>query len=56
MARKDFVGWTGLPPIAVLIEYIFGIRANLQEREITLDVTLTDAYGSKNTPLERTEV
>ncbi len=50
MARKDFVGWTGLPPIAVLIEYIFGIRANLQEREITLDVTLTDAYGIKKYP------
>ena len=39
-----------MPPIAVLIEYIFGIRANLQEREITLDVTLTDAYGIKKYP------
>ena len=32
MARKDFVGWTGLPPIAVFIEYILGIRSDYSER------------------------
>lgn len=50
MARKDFVGWTGLPPIAELIEYIFGIRANVQENNITLDVNLTDGYGIDRYP------
>lgn len=50
MARKDFVGWTGLPPIAELIEYIFGIRANVQENNITLDVSLTDGYGIDRYP------
>ena len=50
MARKDFVGWTGLPPIAELIEYIFGIRANYEENHITLDVNLTDAYGIDRYP------
>ena len=50
MARKDFVGWTGLPPIAVLIEYLFGIRADVQEHQITLDVNLTDAYGIAKYP------
>jgi hypothetical protein len=50
MARKDFIGWTGLPPIAELIEYIFGIRANLQDNKITVDVNLTDGYGIERYP------
>lgn len=52
MARKDFVGWTGLPPIADLIEYIFGIRADIQDNHVTLDVQLTDAYGINRYPLD----
>ena len=50
MARKDFVGWTGLPPIAELIEYIFGIRANHEQNTITMDVNLLDAYGIDKYP------
>ncbi len=50
MARKDFVGWTGLAPISNLIEFIFGIRANAPENHITLDVTLLDAYGIDRYP------
>ena len=50
MARKDFVGWTGLPPIAGLIEYIFGIRANVEENKLTVDVNLTDGYGLNRYP------
>lgn len=51
MARKDFVGWTGLPPIAELIEYIFGIRADMEEGRMTIDVHLTDGYGIDRYPL-----
>ncbi len=50
MARKDFVGWTGLPPIAELIEYIFGIRANYEINTITIDVNLLEAYGLDKYP------
>ena len=50
MARPDFVGWTGLPPIAGLIEYIFGLRANYATSTITLDVNLTDGYGIDRYP------
>lgn len=50
MARKDFVGWTGLPPIAVLIEYLFGIRANVQDGKMTIEVNLTDGYGLSRYP------
>ncbi len=50
LARKDFVGWTGLPPIAVLIEDIFGIRANVMDNKITIDINLTDSYGITKYP------
>ncbi len=50
MARKDFVGWTGLPPIAELIEYIFGIRADYEQKTITIDVNLLDSYGIDKYP------
>lgn len=50
MARPDFIGWTGLPPIAVLIEHIFGIRSNVYDKKMTIDVNLTEAYGMKRYP------
>ncbi|WP_099463943.1 MGH1-like glycoside hydrolase domain-containing protein [Parabacteroides provencensis] len=50
MARPDFIGWTGLPPIAVLIEHIFGIRSNVYDKKMTIDVNLTESYGIKRYP------
>jgi hypothetical protein len=50
MARPDFVGWTGLPPIAMLIEHIFGIRSNAIKQELTLDVHLLEEYGIQKYP------
>lgn len=50
MARKDFVGWTGLPPISELIEDIFGIRAAAMEHKLTIDVNLTEGYGISRYP------
>lgn len=50
MARKDFVGWTGLPPIAYLIEYIFGIHSNAMDKRLTIDANVTEAYGIKRYP------
>lgn len=50
MARPDFVGWAGLPPIAVLIEHLFGIRSNVYEKQLTIDVNLTEAYGIDRYP------
>lgn len=48
--RSNFVGWTGLVPINVLFEYVFGIRANVPENELTIDVNLLDEYGIINYP------
>lgn len=50
MARKDFVGWTGLTPIAELIEFIFGIRGNYPDEEIVWDMRLTDEHGIERYP------
>lgn len=48
--KKDFVGWTGLVPINVMMEYVFGIRPNVPEQTLIIDVHLTDHYGVKQFP------
>ena len=50
MARKDFVGWTGLPPIAVFIEYILGIQSDFSEGKVEWDVHQTEAHGIERYP------
>ena len=49
-ARPDFVGWTGLIPIAVLIEYVFGIQADAKNEEIVWRVNLTEEHGIEKYP------
>ena len=51
-AKSDFVGWTGLSPIAVLLEYRFGLRPNdpLAGR-LLWDIRLLDEIGVDNYPL-----
>src|SRR4030095_6771161 len=50
-SKPDFVGWTGLPPIAVLLEYVLGLRPDAAARRLLWDVRLTDAHGVKRYPL-----
>lgn len=50
MARKEFIGWTGLAPIGELIEFIFGIRGDYAEKEIVWDMGLTDEHGIERYP------
>ncbi|MBF0576853.1 MGH1-like glycoside hydrolase domain-containing protein [Dysgonomonas sp. GY617] len=50
MARKDFVGWTGLPPIAVFIEYILGIRSDFSTNSVVWDVNQLEAHGIERYP------
>jgi hypothetical protein len=47
---KNFVGWTGLVPITDLFEYVFGIRPNVPDNTLLIDVRLTDEYGIKSYP------
>lgn len=50
MARKDFVGWAGLPPIAEFIEYVLGIKSDYSEETIEWDVTKLEAHGIERYP------
>ena len=50
MCAKDFVGWSGLFPISILYEYIFGVRSDPVHGRLTWDVRLTDAHGIVDYP------
>lgn len=50
MARKEFIGWTGLAPIAELIEYIIGIRGDYTEGKVVWDMNLTEENGIDRYP------
>ncbi|MES1209841.1 MAG: glycoside hydrolase, partial [Pseudomonadota bacterium] len=49
-SKANFVGWTGLPPIAVLLEYVFGLRPDAAVRRLLWDVRLTEAHGVRAYP------
>lgn len=46
--RPDFVGWTGLGPISLLIENILGFRMNGSSKTIDYYLTRTDRHGIEN--------
>ena len=47
-AKPDFVGWTGLAPITILFEYVFGIQADTKANKIVWRVHLTEEHGIAN--------
>jgi len=47
-SRQDFVGWSGLGPIALLIENIIGIDMDVPKNQITWRINRTDKHGIKN--------
>ncbi len=49
-AKADFVGWTGLAPISVLFEYVFGIKPKAEEGKILWCVNLTEKHGIEKYP------
>ena len=51
LARPDFVGWTGLVPVAVLFEAIFGLKASHTDKTITWDIRLTEEHGIDRYPI-----
>ncbi len=50
-AMPDFVGWTGLAPISILFEYVFGIIPDAQNRKITWYINRTERHGIMQYPL-----
>ncbi|MBP7401046.1 MAG: glycoside hydrolase [Clostridia bacterium] len=49
-SRPDFVGWTGLPPISVLFEYVFGIKPDAANKKIVWYVNLLQKHGVEKYP------
>lgn len=45
LVKPDFVGWTGLGPIAMLIENVIGIDLDAPARRLTWDIRLTEEHG-----------
>ncbi|MFH1466968.1 MAG: trehalase family glycosidase [Pseudomonadota bacterium] len=45
LGRQDFVGWTGLGPIATLLEQVIGLEPDAQADTLTLHLSRTDRHG-----------
>lgn len=52
-AVKDLVGWSGLGPVAVLLEYCFGLRPDVRRRRLVWDIRELNAFGVKRYPFGR---
>lgn len=50
IAAKDFVGWSGLFPTAMLYEYVMGIRSDPVHGRLIWDVRLTEEHGVADYP------
>lgn len=44
-AKSDFVGWTGLVPISILLEYLFGLRPRAGENTLDWHLRKTERHG-----------
>jgi hypothetical protein len=44
----DFVGWSGVGPIAMLLENIIGLRADAPADRLTWRIRRTDRHGVRN--------
>ncbi len=49
-AKPNFVGWSGLGPISILFEYVFGIKSDAQNNKITWHVNLLERHGIEKYP------
>ena len=49
-ARPDFVGWSGLFPITILFEYVFGLRPDIPHARIVWDVRLLEKHAIRQYP------
>ncbi|MBE6911768.1 MAG: glycoside hydrolase [Ruminococcaceae bacterium] len=49
-SREDFVGWTGISPISILFEFVFGIKPNVPENKIVWNINLLEKHGIEKYP------
>jgi hypothetical protein len=48
--RSGYVGWTGVPPIAVLLEDVFGLSQDALLNRLTWHVRLIEEHGVHRYP------
>ena len=48
--RTDFCGWTGITPIAILLEYVLGLRPDPLTNTLPWDVRRLDEHGVSRYP------
>ena len=51
VAKSEFVGWSGLFPISIMLEYVFGIRPYARDKKIVWHINLTEKHGVEKYPL-----
>ncbi|MCG9596037.1 hypothetical protein L1D15_04790 [Vibrio sp. Isolate25] len=44
-AKSDFVGWTGLSLVSILIEFVFGIKIDVPNNKLVIRPKLADEYA-----------
>ena len=49
-SKDKFVGWSGLFPISIMFEYVFGIRPEASKNTIVWDVNRTERHGIERYP------
>jgi glycogen debranching enzyme len=49
-SKPNFVGWTGIAPISVLFEYVFGIKPYAEQNKIVWHVNLLEKHGIEKYP------
>jgi hypothetical protein len=52
-AKDNFVGWSGLTPVAGLFEYVLGLRADAPNGRLLWDVRLLETHGISGYPFDR---
>ncbi|MCC8035879.1 MAG: glycoside hydrolase [Rikenellaceae bacterium] len=48
LARDEFVGWTGLAPVSILLEYLIGITSDYSNRIVEWDIRQRERHGVEN--------
>jgi hypothetical protein len=47
-SRQDFVGWSGLGPIALLLENVIGLQPSAPEDKLYWNLRMREAHGVEN--------
>jgi len=50
IAKPDFIGWTGLPSVAVFFEYVMGIQPDVPNGCLRWDVRQIEEHGIRDYP------